>query len=178
MTRLDGQRIYLRPLATQDTDTILRWRSDPAVISQLFSDRAPTREEHEAWLARLQTRTDRQEFVIVLCEGDLPVGTIGLSDIDLTRGTAEYGIMLGEAAWRGKGLAREASELILRYAFKQLGVQTVELNLFADNTAAYNLYLRLGFVELPARAGQREKAGHLRSTLTMSLAREKWILHE
>jgi RimJ/RimL family protein N-acetyltransferase len=166
---LQGPTVVLRPMAREDTADVLRWRADPAVARQMFSERAPTREEHEAWLAALAQSPERMEFVIALRAGGRAVGTIGLSRIQPPGGSAEYGILLGEADARGRGIAREASELLLAYGFDELGLDELFLNLFADNTAARRLYERLGFREDPARGGVREKDGALRKTVCMRL---------
>ena len=56
--------VRLRPLDFSHTDRIVSWRARPEVARQFFSERAPTREEHEAWLSALLLRSDRQEFII------------------------------------------------------------------------------------------------------------------
>lgn len=144
--------VTLRPLAKTDTDSILKWRTRPDVIRELFSDGPPTREQHEAWFEQLSRRTDRLEYVIE--HAQTPVGTIGLANIDFGAHTAEYGILIGEDSARGAGVARTASKLILRFAAEVLGLKSVYLTMFADNEAARRLYDALGFVvdaELPAR---------------------------
>jgi N-acetylneuraminate synthase len=168
--RLRRGAVTLRPLAAGDTEHILRWRARPEVASELFSDRAPTHAEHEAWFAGLQRRTDRIELVIL--DEETPVGTVGLSNIDFGAKSAEYGILIGEAAARGRGVAHTASELILEHAFGSLGLERVDLTLFADNEPARRLYQKLGFStreQLPAR----EKDGRLRPVELMSLARDQ-----
>ena len=174
LDRLEGTRLYLRLMVFEDTDLILRWRSRPDVASQLFSQRPPTRAEHEAWFSRLQESDDRIEFVIVVRETQSPIGTIGLSHMDREKREAEYGIMLGEPEWRGQGLAREASDLLLDYAFESLGLQRVRLNLFADNSSARTLYERLGFLEETSLAGEALKDGVLRKTTAMVVTRPLW----
>ena len=175
--RLEGELVYLRPLADRDMDLILTWRAEAEVRKQLFSARPPTRVEHEAWLADLQQRGDREEFVIIVLGSDQAVGTIGLSRIDRTRGEAEYGILIGEPGWRGRGVARDASEVILRYAFSDLGLARVYLSLFADNAPALGLYQKLGFSAQPNLAGEYTKDGRRRPTVTMQLTREVWQAH-
>lgn len=167
--RLEGSRVYLRPLALADTDLILRWRSDPRIASQLFSERPPTRQEHEAWFAKIQETRDRLEFVIVMRETDQPIGTVGLSQIDWQRQEAEYGIVIGEARWCGQGMAREASTLLLQYAFQTLQLRTVRLRAFADNRPATALYEQLGFVQEPTSSGKQRKGSAIRETVTMKL---------
>jgi RimJ/RimL family protein N-acetyltransferase len=170
--RLEGRRIYLRPLADTDTDLILRWRADPLVARQLFSERPPTRAEHEAWLRNLRTAGNRMEFVIVNKDGGLPCGTIGLAEITAVR--AEYGVMIGEPEWRGRGIAFEASELLLDFAFNVLKLGQVMLRLFSDNAEAKRLYGRVGFVEDPSAGQERLKDGDRRSTSVMRLRRLEW----
>jgi RimJ/RimL family protein N-acetyltransferase len=164
-----GSRVYLRPIDGTDTDLILRWRSDPQVAAQLFSEHPPTREEHEQFLRRLTTRNDRIEFAIVLVERDRAVGTIGLSSIDREKGEAEYGVLIGEADARGRGVARQASDLILDHAFRQLGLKRVFLHVFADNAAAINLYERLGFRIETASMATKMKDGVARQVLCMTI---------
>ncbi len=165
---LEGPHVVLRSMTRKDTADVLRWRADPVVARQLFSARCPTLEEHEAWLAKLNQSRDRIEFMIVMRQNGRAVGTIGLSHIQARGGSAEYGILLGEPDARGKGVAREASQLLLAYAFDQLGLVEVFLNLFADNVPALRLYERLGFRE-DAATGAREKDGVLRKTVCMRL---------
>jgi diamine N-acetyltransferase len=165
-------RVSLRPVWPDDADLILDWRRNPAVAAQLFSD-PPQPDEHLAWIAALPSRPARKEF-IVLWNGE-PAGTIGLSHIDLSRGEAEYGILIGRPEARGRGVAHEASRLLLEYAFDELALRRVILRLFADNTPARRLYERLGFEEDVSRASEHTRGGVTRATAFMLLDRAAWL---
>jgi N-acetylneuraminate synthase len=159
----------IRPLARQDAAVVVEWRNRPDVASQLFSAAKPTIAEHLAWFDTLARRSDRLEFII---EWDArPVGTIGLSALDFGRGEAEYGILLGEPAVRGKGVAVAASQALFRYAFSALDLRLIRLELFADNVAARRLYDRLGFIESAPPPPPRVKAGERRAVTRMTLSR-------
>jgi RimJ/RimL family protein N-acetyltransferase len=166
--RMQQGDVALRPLAAVDTDNIVRWRARPDVIGELFSVRAPTPAEHEAWFRALQQRSDRVEFVILAA--GRPVGTVGLSEIDFGSHTAEYGILIGEDDARGQGVARAASELVLEYAFSTLGMKRIDLTLFADNASARRLYESLGFGDV-RQLPVRDKDGRQRPVEMMSLTR-------
>lgn len=171
---MEGHRVDLRSLEAGDAEVVVAWRNDPGIIAQLFSEAPPTRESHLRWFEQVQREGGRQEFIIIERATGQRIGTVGLSGIDPGRRCAEYGILIGEEDARGKGLAHEASELILRYAFEQLNLERVTLNLFADNTAALKCYHRLGFVRQPTLDGERVKGRVRRRTWTMWLSRERW----
>lgn len=139
----DEAQVELTPVTTAHTDAILRWRADPDVASEMFSARPPTREEHLAWLATLGEK--RREFVILALPERVPVGTIGLSQIDHVHGNGEYGVLLGEPAYRGRGYASAASRLLLQMAFAEWGLHRVSLRVRAHNERALRLYESMGF---------------------------------
>jgi N-acetylneuraminate synthase len=161
--------VTLRPLAAEDTERVLAWRTEAQ--PQLFSATPPTRAEHEAWLASLELRADRVEFVIV--DGGRAVGTIGLSHIDLGHHTAEYGVLVSSEA-RGRGVARAASRALLQFAFEALALDEVRLSLFADNAPARRLYDALGFSVVEPPPAPRLKDGATRAVTAMRLRRDAW----
>lgn len=142
---IEGERVQLRRMAPGDAADVVRLRSDPEVQAGLFGERPPTVDEHLRWLADVEARGDRHEFMIVERTSRRSVGTIGLSHIDRTHRRAEYGVLIGEPGARGKGLAAEASRLLLNYAFQTLGLRRVYLQVLTRNTEALRLYRRVGF---------------------------------
>ena len=169
-----GTRVTLRPMEIADTDDVLRWRSDPEILAQLFADQPPTRAGHLRWLEGIRARGDRQEFVIVEQATGRRIGTIGLSQIDHANRRAEYGILIGEADARGKGFGREASRLILQHAFNELGLHRVYLHVFADNAAAIRLYEHVGLRREGVLRRHAFKRGAFRDVVVMAVLSDEW----
>src|SRR5208283_5016290 len=79
--------------------------------------------------------------------GAMPVGLIGLSNLNLRYGRAEYWIYIGETESRRKGLASDATVLILDYGFNTLALHRVYLVVMENNLPALAMYRKLGFVQ-------------------------------
>src|SRR5690606_306951 len=80
---------------------------------------------------------------------------------DARRGTAEYGIVIGEKDAWGKGYGTEATRLMLAYGFDVLGLQNIMLRVYANNPAGVRAYERAGF----------RKVGVLRNAMPLGRTR-------
>lgn len=160
--RLRDGRVSLRLVEVDDADRILEWRSRPDVMAFLFSATPPDPASHLAFLEGLALRSDRLEFMIL--DGKEPVGTAGLSNIDLGVGTAELGILIGEPSARRQGIAFRAADLLRSHGYEALGLRRIDLEAFADNTRALRLYERLGFVPVMEPPTDRRGRAVMRMT--------------
>jgi RimJ/RimL family protein N-acetyltransferase len=61
--------------------------------------------------------------------------------------SAEFWIYIGDGSARGKGIADEASRLLLRFGFLTLGLNRIFLHVDTSNEPAIRLYKRLGFTQ-------------------------------
>lgn len=73
------------------------------------------------------------------------LGTISLKNINAVDANAEYAIVI-----RGKmhcqGVGAKATYLILKYAFEELKLHRVYLNVLRNNQAAEKMYIKCGFI--------------------------------
>lgn len=143
--RQPGAAIYLRPMTYEDTGRIVAWRNSDAVRKNFIYQELFTREGHEHWI-RTMVETGRVvQMIICETQGDRPVGSVYLRDIDRQHKKAEYGIFIGDDGARGKGYGTAAARLMIRYAFEEMGLHRLFLRAFADNTQAICSYEKAGF---------------------------------
>lgn len=171
---LETQRLCLKLLDETDEQSILQWRNKKEIIDSFFSYKGITLREHRDWFERYCKSDNRVEFVIYLKENNEKIGTIGLSGIDFRNQKAEYGILLGDKAFRGKGYAKEASRAILEYGFNELNLNKISLKVFSDNEGAISLYKLLGFSEEGILRKEVYKNGKFKDVLVMSILKEEW----
>ena len=135
--------VTLRKFTSADIYNKVRWINDESNNIYLHYDLPLELEKTQRWFDTVKYRTDRYDAVIDV--DGIPVGIIGLINIDRVNLKAEYYITLGEVSYKGKGISYIASRKLLEYAFDVIGVNKVYLNVDADNIAACNLYEKLGF---------------------------------
>jgi RimJ/RimL family protein N-acetyltransferase len=151
---LSGKLVDLAPPEAEDAEALARWLNDPEVW-QPFARLWPTNVEAERqWIAGQLARRDELNFLVFERASGKPAGLIGLRSLDAANATGRLGLLIGEAAVRGRGLGTEAVTLLLRYGFDYLGLRRVNLAVLADNAAALALYEKLGF----AREGLERRA--------------------
>lgn len=139
--------VFLRMMTYDDTEDIIRWRNSDAVRKNFIYQALFTRESHERWI---QTMVDTGRVVqMMICDitTGRAVGSVYVRDIDRQHNKAEYGIFIGEARARGRGIGTAAAGLMLRYCFEELGLHRVYLRALADNLQAIRSYEKAGFVQ-------------------------------
>lgn len=136
-------QVSIRKFRMEDIPYKVHWINDPANNTYLHYDLPLEEEKTRAWFATVCDRTDRYDAVI---EADgVAVGLIGLLGIDRKNRKAELYIAMGESAYKGKGIAKTASLLLLEYAFCTLGLNKVYLYTETANVSAQKLFERVGF---------------------------------
>lgn len=138
--------VYLRALELDDAEQILKWHNDPELYRSLASPfRNVSRTTVEEWLRQKQGYL-ANEVNLAICRASdsVHIGNIYLRTIDWVARHAELHIFIGDPACQSKGHGREATRLLIDYAFRQLGLARVYLHVLADNARAIKMYQRCG----------------------------------
>jgi len=139
--------IYLRPMTYEDTDLIVAWRNSDAVRKNFIYQALFTRESHENWIRNKVETGEVVQMIICDLETGKPLGSVYIRDIDRHHNKAEYGIFIGEASARGRGVGTATAKLMLQYSFEEIGLHRIYLRAFADNAQAIRSYEKAGFVK-------------------------------
>ena len=140
---LQKNDVSVRPFTKDDIENKIKWINDPLNNAYLHYDIPLVYDKTLEWFNRKNNDT---RFDGVIEYGGVAVGLIGLLSIDKSNGKAEFYISMGEDSYKRKGIASQATMLILDYAFYELNLHKVYLNVDEDNVAACRLYEKVGFV--------------------------------
>lgn len=144
--------VYIRPLVLSDANVSYRWRNDSEIwrFTEFKPDRYISLETERQWLKdKLENRNERR-FAICLKENNQYIGNIQL--LNINQGLASFHIFIGEKILWGKGIGQQATKLLLNYAFSQLGLDSVLLEVNQLNISACKTYEKMGFVPVGTNA--------------------------
>jgi RimJ/RimL family protein N-acetyltransferase len=147
--RIVGERVALAPLAIRDAVSWARWLNDAETTRYLYSRRdrprvSVTLDEMVDWGRRMLADPWRMAVGIEELDGGTVIGNARL--VPRRGGRAQYSIVIGEAAHRGRGLGTEATRLMCRLGFERMGLREVVLEVDPRNRPAVAAYRAAGFV--------------------------------
>lgn len=163
--------ISLRSLVLEDQALLLRWRNQPEVAAQMYTDHTISTSEHERWF-ELATSDAPDRLYRVVEAGPDPIGLVSLTDIRL--GTCTWGGYIGDFDWHGRGAGTAALWLSLDEAFARLQLERVLVEVLTSNSRAAELYERFGFEEQDDFHKVVLKSGRYCDVAGLALSRERW----
>jgi RimJ/RimL family protein N-acetyltransferase len=177
-TPLAGKLVRLRGVALEDTRDHLELFADNEAA--LFMDVTPPPRSEAAiddwtsWLARkIPTGPNRFFQIERLADGE-HVGGLRTNDADPAAGAFSYGLQILQKH-RGRGYARDAITVCLRFHCMTLRYESAHVYVFENNLASIRLHEQIGFT-LEGR--QRPSAfyrGELLDLLRYSIAKESFL---
>lgn len=140
----DLNKVTLRLITESDTELIVKWRNQTDVRKNFFFRETFTEEMHRKWLDEKVKTGQVVQFIIML--DNTPIGSTYLRDIDRKKGSAEYGVFIGESDARGQGVGSQVLKMTLDYAESILKLNTVYARVISDNLSSLNVFLHSGFI--------------------------------
>jgi RimJ/RimL family protein N-acetyltransferase len=151
---VEGRLVTLAPLRDQDAEALFRWINDRDLVVLNAPFKPVSWDDHRRWFERIRNTPDVEIFGIRRSADDGLIGSCQLNEIDAGRRSCSLQIRIGQRDAWGKGYGTEAVRLLVDHAFEGLGLQRVELDVFAHNERAIRAYTAVGFRE----EGVREAA--------------------
>jgi len=164
---IEGERIRIRKLDPEaDMGVMKKWLSDKS--GRLFL------------LSRITAQTidieriindDWNVFGIITTHDDTPIGCVAYLGYNPEQNKAELRKLIGEPSMRGKGYAREATQLWIRYGLTALNLKKIHLSTLHTDMRNIRLNESLGFKVEGILRNEICVDGIYRDVLRMSLWR-------
>jgi RimJ/RimL family protein N-acetyltransferase len=143
-----GETVCLAPLAVSSAPRWLEWMHDPGTTRYLYAPgrqpkAPPTLDSLTRWGRSALADPRLMVFSLRDRETQTEIGDARLIPLGGRRG--RFSIVIGEGEFRGRGMGGEATALVCRFGFEQMGLRAIELDVDPRNEPAVRAYLRVGF---------------------------------
>ena len=168
-----GELIILRALEREDLERCYRWMNDPAIVWTLKT-RYPIAFQGEAqWLERaVEPNANERHFAIERKADRQHIGNASIHDIDWVSRTASFGLFLGEPASWNRGFGSDAIRTLVDFAFREMNLQKLRINVFDYNERAKHILLGHGFVQEGKLAKEFFRDGSYHDIVILSVFRD------
>lgn len=166
-----GCTVTLAPLEREHLGLVAAWRNDPEISANFFNTFPLTLSGQEEWYQDLLMREDRKLFIIQDVDGE-PIGTAGFDHIDFKNQKAElWSVLVGKKDSWGKGFGTDATRALLGFAFWEMNMNRVCLEVYASNQRAIRMYEACGFRVEGTLRESSYRHGRFQDTVIMSVLR-------
>lgn len=142
---LETERLYLRPLTKDDTESLAKMYADIEVMRFIGEGRTFNRAQAEKSIERwneYEAQKGYCNWAIVRKEDNVYIGNCGFSrlpdDSDI-----EIAYLLDEPYW-GKGYASEISKATLEYGFDKLNMNRIVALVYPQNSPSIRVIEKMG----------------------------------
>ena len=165
-----GQKVVLREKRIEDAPDDFAWRSDEE-LAKLDATR-PLNMTYDDFLRYARTEIDdpgpRSKRLAIDTLDGRHIGNFMYYDLDLRRGEAELGIMIGDRDYWGKGYGSDALRAVQDYIFTHTTLTRVYLHTLEWNERARRSFTKAGMREVKTvrRSGMK--------FVRMEMLRHEW----
>ncbi|XP_039991244.1 N-acetyltransferase 9 [Xiphias gladius] len=156
-TLLEGHRVVLVPYNADHVPRYHEWMKSPE-LQQLTASEPLTLEQEYDMQRSWREDNDKCTFIILdkqrwadssLEEEQCMVGDVNIFLTDPTDPSlAELEIMIAEPSYRGRGIGKEVTCMMMSYGVSKLGVKRFQAKIGLDNEVSIGMFKKLHFQEV------------------------------
>jgi len=148
----------------QDTEFQRLFNGDPSVLY--------TKKHAQEFLEKIIP--EHYFFGIHTLVDDKLIGELVLDGVEWVAGNTWLGIGLGEREYWSKGYGTDAMKVAVRFAFRELNLHRVSLDVSEYNPRAIHCYEKAGFRHEGRARGMLKRDGRRWDLIYMSILRGEW----
>jgi len=169
-----GEHVILRAFERDDAERCYRWMNDPNIVRTLKS-RYPIAFQNEAeWLDRaMHANANERHFAIERKDDRTHIGNASIHEIDWVSRTAAFGLFIGEPSAWNRGFGSDAVRALMRFAFEEMNLRKLRINVFEYNDRAKHVLQTHGFVQEGQLRREFYREGTYHDLLILSVFRDE-----
>lgn len=168
-----GEKVKLTAPREEDVDILVKWGDDEEYLRNVDTDMALPK-TRDQWAKEGSTDSNAVYFRLRTIDNDELIGFAAIYGIEWNNRTGVLSIGIGQSVHRSKGYGSDAIKLILRYAFHELNLDRVGLDVIEYNTGAIKAYEKAGFQLEGRKRSMVYRDGKRYDLILMGLLRDEW----
>jgi len=171
-----GEKVQLAAVQREYLPQYVEWLNDWEVSQYLMPGTAVpfSVEDENEWFDHQRKEDGSFVFAILALPDNKLIGNCGLNRVDMKNRSGVFGIFIGDKNYWNKGFGTDATRSLLRFAFEELGLNRVELEVYDFNLRAMRAYEKAGFRRDGVRRQGLYRNGQFHDEIIMCILREEW----
>ncbi|MEI4828443.1 GNAT family protein [Bacillus sp. FJAT-53711] len=172
-----GKYVRLSAIKPEDAKVMEKWSEDAEYLRNVDTDIAlpKTKEQFEA--EGRQISNGAYFPLRTILDNEL-IGFVAIHKIEWNNRSGLLAIGIGEVKHRSKGYGTDALQLVLRFAFHELNLDRVGLDVIEYNTRAIRAYEKVGFLHEGRIRSAVYRDGKRYDRIIMGILRSEWEAKE
>lgn len=168
-----GEHVILRAFEREDAERCYRWMNDPNIVRTLKSRYPIAFQNEQEWLERAMHPSQNERYFAIERRDDRThIGNASIHDIDWVSRTAWFGLFIGEPAAWNRGFGSDAVQTLVRFAFDDMNLVKLRINVFEYNERAKHVLTERGFVQEGRLQRDFFREGKYHDIVILSIFRE------
>lgn len=141
--------IYLQSISEQDaSEQYVSWLNDP-FVNQYLETRFHNQNLSTivSFIRDVMANPNEHLFTIRLKSNDRHIGNIKVGAINSSHNIGEVSLFIGEKSCWGKGIAKQAIQLISRYSIETLKLRKLSAGAYRPNKGSTLAFINSGYIE-------------------------------
>ncbi|HMO78439.1 MAG TPA: GNAT family protein [Candidatus Paceibacterota bacterium] len=157
-----------------DVPTIYCWVNDPELRPYLNRSFPVHISEEEDWIKDLPKRKEHHQVWMIVVDG-IPIGTMGLHNINWQNRTATTGAMFGNKAYQNCGIGQQVKMMLLKHAFDRLNLRQIYSEVIGFNARSRAYSEKCGYHLIATLPDDIHYEGRFFDKLILRVRREDWL---
>lgn len=171
-----GENVQLAAVRREYLAQYVEWLNDWEVSQYLMPGTVVpfSLEDENEWFEHQRKEGGSFVFAILALPDLKLIGNCGLHRVDMKNRSGVFGIFIGDKTYWNKGYGTDATRSLLRFAFEELGLNRVELEVYDFNLRAMRAYEKAGFRRDGVHRQGLYRNGRFHDEIIMCILREEW----
>ncbi|WP_336045701.1 GNAT family N-acetyltransferase [Solibacillus ferritrahens] len=169
----NGNRVKLSMPREEDVEVMLKWEEDSEYLRNVDTDIALPKSK-EQLISDGKPALNEVYFRLRTIDKDHLIGFVTIHSIEWNNRTGVLSIGIGESSNRNNGYGSDALKLILRYAFQELNLDRVGLEVIEYNKGGIKAYEKVGFQQEGRKRSAVYRDGKRYDVIVMGILHNDW----